>query len=66
MRSPYDVPAANECPACGGRGYTPGTMQVIKPTKDGPVTTELGYGCIQCRGIGRIVDDYDPGARRSA
>lgn len=55
-RSPHDVPAANECRACNGRGYTEATMQVIHQTKEGPRTAELGYGCVLCQGIGRLVD----------
>lgn len=56
-RSPYDVPAANECSDCEGRGYPPATAQVIRTVNNAPTTTELGYGCVTCQGIGRLVDE---------
>lgn len=54
-RSPYDIPATNECHDCEGRGYTYHTAQIGKQTPSGYVTTELGYGCLNCGGTGRIV-----------
>lgn len=52
-RSPYDVPAANECATCQGRGYTYDTAQLGKQTPQGFVTTDIGYGCLNCLGVGR-------------
>lgn len=55
-RSPYDIPAANECNECEGRGYPFETAQVGKVTPDGYQTVQLGFGCIACGGVGRLVD----------
>lgn len=57
IRSPFDIPAANECNECHGRGYTDKTSQIIKPTSEGPVTTAQGSGCPECFGTGRLLDE---------
>lgn len=55
-RSPFDVPAANECGECQGRGYTYATAQVVKPTNAGPETVDQGSGCPRCLGTGRLIE----------
>jgi hypothetical protein len=65
VRSAFDIPHERECPACKGRGYPPapaqgaalGAPQIIRNINGTPTTTELGYGCITCGGVGRIVDE---------
>jgi len=52
-RSPFDVPHENECRDCHGRGHTFQTAQRMEIIDRKYVTTELGYGCITCAGIGR-------------
>jgi hypothetical protein len=54
-RSPLDIPHENECPACKGRGYPPNTAQQIRNGQ----TTELGYGCVTCGGVGRLEAERD-------
>lgn len=44
-RSPYDIPHAQECAECQGRGYTRETA---------PTATAPGSGCPNCLGTGRI------------
>lgn len=56
-RSPFDIPAANECSACHGRGYTDKTSQVTRVISGAPVTTAQGSGCPECLGTGRLVDE---------
>lgn len=53
-RSPFDVPAANECHECKGQGYTYSSAQLGKQTPNGYVTTQIGHGCLNCGGIGRL------------
>ena len=52
-RSNLDVPAADECPRCHGRGYTQDTAQRSQVIDRKYVTTELGYACTKCCGTGR-------------
>jgi len=53
-RSQFDVPAADECIECHGRGYTQDTAQRSQTIDRKYVTTELGYGCTTCLGLGRM------------
>lgn len=56
-RSLFDIPHEDECPACRGRGYPPGTAQIIRTINGAPTTTELGCGCLTCLGTGRLVEE---------
>lgn len=56
-RSPYDVPAANECSDCKGQGYTYESAQIGRVTPAGYETVQLGHGCLECLGTGRIVEE---------
>lgn len=58
-RSPYDIPAANECNECEGRGYPYSTAQHGRLADGQYVTTEIGYGCLECLGVGRLVDEQN-------
>jgi hypothetical protein len=56
-RSPFDVPASNECNECEGKGYTFNTAQRGDKDKTGMyVTTAQGSGCPSCLGVGRLVE----------
>jgi DnaJ-class molecular chaperone len=52
-RSPFDIPADDECAVCNGRGYAAETAQRGEIRDRKYVTTELGYGCLTCAGTGR-------------
>lgn len=41
-----------ECRDCSGFGYTRGSATLMSP--DRKTTLELGYGCVRCRGLGRL------------
>ena len=53
-RSPFDVPAADECSECSGRGYTDKTSTVTRVIDNVLRTTALGSGCPNCLGVGRL------------
>lgn len=57
QRSPFDIPHEDECPDCQGRGYPPATAQIVRTINGAPTTTELGYGCLRCLGVGRLSAD---------
>ncbi len=48
-RSPFDVPHANECQECQGRGYTRATAPEMRNGE----TVAIGSGCPECFGTGR-------------
>ena len=57
-RSPFDIPNKDECPDCEGRGYPLATAQVSRRLPTGAYKTiELGYGCLTCLGVGRLLDE---------
>lgn len=57
MRSKYDVPHENECKECHGTGYTMHGEPRIVEINGKVKTTELGYGCLRCLGVGRVQPD---------
>lgn len=56
-RSPFDIPAANECADCEGKGQTNGTRPAMRQTAAGWETTQQGSGCPRCLGTGRLSDE---------
>jgi hypothetical protein len=53
-RSRFDIPAENECPDCYGTGMSVRTESQGLYENGKWTTTELGYGCLRCLGIGRL------------
>lgn len=55
-RSPFDIPAADECSECSGRGYTDKTATSTRVLEGTLRTMALGSGCPECLGTGRLTE----------